>query len=70
VTALVYDAARMILKIVEENDVETREHFKKSLLKLKNYRGVTGTTSFSGKRDAHKDLLILTVKDGQIIQIK
>jgi branched-chain amino acid transport system substrate-binding protein len=68
--ALVYDAARMILKIVEENDVETREHFKKSLLKLKNYRGVTGTTSFSGKRDAHKDLLILTVKDGQIIQIK
>lgn len=70
VTALVYDAARMILKIVEENDVETREHFKKSLLKLKNYRGVTGTTSFSGKRDAHKDLLILMVKDGQIIQIK
>ena len=68
--ALVYDAARMILKIVEESDVETREHFKKSLLKLKNYRGVTGTTSFSGKRDAHKGLLILTVKDGQIIQIK
>jgi ABC-type branched-subunit amino acid transport system substrate-binding protein len=68
--ALVYDAARMILKIVEENDVESREHFKKSLLKLKNYRGATGTTSFSGKRDAHKNLFILTVKDGQIIQIK
>ena len=70
IAALVYDAARMIVKTIEENDVETREQFKKSLLKLKNYRGVTGTTSFSGRRDAHKDVFILTVKDGQIIQIK
>lgn len=70
IAALVYDAARMIVKTIEENDIKTREQFKKSLLKLKNYRGVTGTTSFSGKRDAHKDVFILTVKDGQIIQIK
>jgi ABC-type branched-subunit amino acid transport system substrate-binding protein len=70
IAALVYDAARMIVKTIEENDVETREQFKKSLLKLKNYRGVTGTTSFSGRRDALKDVFILTVKDGQIIQIK
>lgn len=70
VAALVYDAARMIIKVVEDNDVETREHFRRSLLKLKNYRGVTGTTSFSGKRDADKNLFILMVKDGQIVQVK
>jgi branched-chain amino acid transport system substrate-binding protein len=70
IAALTYDAARMIVKTIEENDVGTREQFMKSLLMLKNYRGVTGYTSFSGKRDAHKDVFILTVKDGQIIQIK
>jgi ABC-type branched-subunit amino acid transport system substrate-binding protein len=68
--ALVYAAARMVVKTIEEYDAETREQFKQSLLKLKSYRGVTGYTSFSGTRDAHKSLFILTVKDGQIIQIK
>jgi hypothetical protein len=39
-------------------------------MRLKNYRGVTGKTSFSGTRDAQKDIFILTIKDGQIMQVK
>jgi hypothetical protein len=31
---------------------------------------VTGKTSFSPSRDAEKELFVLTVKDGQIIQVK
>lgn len=70
IDALVYDAARIVVKTIEENDIETREQFRESLLKLEDYRGVTGNTSFSGKRDANKDVFILTVKAGQIIQMK
>jgi ABC-type branched-subunit amino acid transport system substrate-binding protein len=68
--ALAYDAAGVIVKVIKEYDAETREQFRDSLLRLKNYRGVTGKISFSGTRDAQKDIFILTVKDGQIIQIK
>jgi len=68
--ALAYDAAGIIVKAIKEYDAETREQFRDSLLRLKNYRGVTGKISFSGMRDAQKDMFILTIKDGQIIQIK
>ena len=68
--ALVYDAAGIIVKAIKEYDAETREQFRDSLLRIRNYRGVTGKTSFSGTRDAQKDIFILTIKDGQIMQIK
>ncbi|HYA14262.1 MAG TPA: penicillin-binding protein activator [Syntrophales bacterium] len=68
--ALVYDAASMIIKVIKEDETETRTQFRDSLLRLKNYRGVTGKISFSGMRDAQKNIFILTIKDGQILQIK
>ena len=68
--ALVYDAAGIIVKAIKEYDAETREQFRDSLLRIRNYRGVTGKTSFSGTRDAQKDIFILTIKDGQIMQVK
>jgi ABC-type branched-subunit amino acid transport system substrate-binding protein len=68
--ALVYDAAGIIVKAIKEYDAETREQFRDSLLRLKNYRGVTGKISFSGTRDSQKEIFILMIKDGQIMQIK
>jgi ABC-type branched-subunit amino acid transport system substrate-binding protein len=68
--ALVYDAAGIIVKAIKEYDAETREQFRDSLLRLKNYRGVTGKISFSGTRDSQKEIFILTIKDGQIMQVK
>jgi ABC-type branched-subunit amino acid transport system substrate-binding protein len=68
--ALVYDAAGIIVKIIREDGVKTRDQFRESLLDVRNYRGVTGKTSFSGTQDARKDVFILTIKNGKIIQIK
>ena len=68
--ALVYDAADMAVRLVIENRGGTREAFRKSLMQVKGYQGVTGKTSFSPSRDAEKELFVLTVKDGQIIQVK
>jgi branched-chain amino acid transport system substrate-binding protein len=68
--ALVYDAADIVVRLMIENRGGTREAFRKSLLQVKGYRGVTGRTTFSSSRDAEKELFVLTVKDGQIIQVK
>jgi branched-chain amino acid transport system substrate-binding protein len=68
--ALVYDAAGILVKTIKENDIETRDQLRDRLLRMRNYRGVTGKTSFSGTRDAQKDLFILMVRDGQIVQMK
>lgn len=68
--ALVYDAADIAVKLLFENRSGTREAFRRGLMQIKGYPGVSGKTSFPPSRDAEKDLFILTVKDGRIIQVK
>lgn len=68
--ALAYDAAGIIVKIMREDGVKTRDQFRESLLNVRDYRGVTGKASFAGMRDARKDVFVLTIKDGKIVQIK
>ena len=68
--ALVYDAADIAVKLLLENRSGTREAFRMGLTQIKGYPGVSGKTSFPPSRDAQKDLFILTVKDGRIIQVK
>ena len=68
--ALVYDAADIAVKLLLENRSGTREAFRMGLTQIKGYPGVSGKTSFPASRDAEKDLFILTVKDGRIIQVK
>jgi branched-chain amino acid transport system substrate-binding protein len=68
--ALVYDAADITVKVVNENKGGTRDAFRKGLLQLNRYPGVTGRTSFPPTRDAQKDLFILMVNDGKITQVK
>ena len=70
VEALAYDAAGIIVKSITEDGIKTRDQFRANLLDVRDYRGVTGRTSFSGGRDARKDVFILTIKDGRIIQSK
>ena len=68
--ALAYDAAGIIVKIIREDGVKTRDQFRKNLLDVRDYRDVTGKTSISGMRDARKDVFVLTIKDGKIVKIK
>lgn len=68
--ALVFDAADLAVRLVIEKRGGTREAFRKSLMQVTGYQGATGKTSFSSSRDAEKELFVLTVKGGQIIQVK
>ncbi len=68
--ALVYDAARIAVRLAIAPGGSDRETFRQRLLWVDRYQGVTGKTSFPASRDAEKELFILTVRDGQIIQVK
>jgi ABC-type branched-subunit amino acid transport system substrate-binding protein len=70
IEALAYDTARMIINVLENKNIQTREQFIAGLQKLENYRGATGNTSFSGGRVATKTAFILQVKSGKLEQVK
>ena len=67
--ALTYDAASILVNIINENRAEVRDDLKNSLFELKDYPGITGNTSFSETGDAIKSLFVLMVKKGKIVQI-
>ncbi len=48
----------------------SREALKDYLASLKNYPGVSGTTSFSSDGALDKSTYILTIKDGSIYEIR
>ena len=68
--ALAYDATKIITDMITEDNAETRDDLRDSFSYLKDYPGITGMTSFSGTGDAGKSLHILTVMDGEIVQIR
>jgi ABC-type branched-subunit amino acid transport system substrate-binding protein len=68
--ALVYDSAAMAVGLLLKSGSGSREAFREGLLQVKGYPGVTGKTTFPPSGDAQKELFILTVRDGQIIQVR
>ena len=68
--ALAYDATKILTDLIIENYIETRDELKEGLLQIEDYPGITGITSFSETGEAKKSLHILTVMDGEIVQIK
>jgi ABC-type branched-subunit amino acid transport system substrate-binding protein len=70
IEALAYDTAGMIISVLKDKNIQTREQFIAGLQQLENYRGATGNTSFSGGRVATKNAFILQVKNGKLEQVK
>ncbi|MBW2558652.1 MAG: penicillin-binding protein activator [Deltaproteobacteria bacterium] len=68
--ALAYDATRIMADLITGNAVETRGDMKDGLSLVEDYPGITGMTSFSGTGDAERPLHILTLMDGEIVQIR
>ena len=63
--ALTYDAAMIILQTLDKTETPTADGLMKSLSRLKDFQGVTGTISFDKNGDAIKSAVILRVdKDG------
>jgi ABC-type branched-subunit amino acid transport system substrate-binding protein len=64
-----FDAAGILLSLLDRDEIRTREDLRLALSRVRNYPGVTGATSFTQQGDADKDLFLLQVQDGNIVQI-
>ena len=67
--ALAYDTMKLVLGILEDPGIATRNGFASALLATKNFQGATGNISFGGNRVAQKEAVILQVRDGEIVQV-
>lgn len=67
--AIAYDAASIMVSALCKNGAEIRDDLKDGLLKLHDYPGITGETSFSETGEAKKPLVVLMVQNGGIVQI-
>ncbi|MBI5286801.1 MAG: ABC transporter substrate-binding protein [Deltaproteobacteria bacterium] len=65
--AQAYDAMKMFVQLIEEGGKD-RKGMREGLAKVKDFRGATGTINFEGG-EARKELFILTVRDGKIVQL-
>lgn len=70
IEALVFDAASILVSLLQGYNIEVRDDLKNGLLRLTAYPGVTGETSFLESGDVQKSLNVLMVRGNTIIQIK
>lgn len=70
IEALSYDTMGMIISVLKDENIQTRDQFIAGLQQVENYKGATGNTSFSGDKVARKTAFILKVRDGKLEQVK
>lgn len=64
-----YDIAGILLTLLNDSRVRSREDLRRALAQLQNYPGVTGATRFDLNGEAVKILFLLQVQKGSIVQI-
>ncbi len=64
-----YDTAGILLTLLNDFRINSREELRRALGQLQNYPGVTGATRFDFVGEADKILFLLQVQKGTIIQI-
>jgi len=67
--AYAYDAARILVQAMNEKE-PSADAIKQSIYAIKNFPGVTGSTSFDDNGDVIQPAYLKTVKDGKFIWFK
>jgi len=70
VTAQAYDAVKIVAEAIVRAGKIDREAVRLEISKTRDFDGATGKTTIDDKGDCSKDLVMLTVKDGKIVQFK
>jgi len=70
IEALAYDTAGIVISVLEDYRIGTREQFAEALRKVENYQGVTGRVSFGEDGVAQKTPFIIKVINGKLRQVK
>lgn len=68
-SAQAYDAASMVLMLLKEKK-ETPAAIKEGLLNLKDFPGISGSTSFMGSGESQKKLFLIMIEDGKFTLLK
>lgn len=66
--AQAFDTATLLLQVMDDPTVVNRDNLRKKLDELQGLRGVAGTTGFDAFGDAVKDLYLLKIKQGRIVE--
>jgi ABC-type branched-subunit amino acid transport system substrate-binding protein len=64
-----YDIAGIILTLLNDSQVLSREDLRRALAQLQNFPGITGATRFDLIGEADKVLYLLQIQNGSIVQI-
>lgn len=60
--------ATLLLQMIDDPKVENRDDLRRKLDDLNNYPGVTGTIGFDSYGEAIKNLYLLKIKHGQVVE--
>lgn len=66
--AQAFDVATLLLHIIDDSAVANRDDLRRKLVELNDYRGVTGTSGFDIYGEAIKQLSLLRIKRGRIVE--
>ncbi len=67
--AQAYDAAAMVLSLLR-NKKDTPGAIREGLLSMKDFPGVSGTTTFSGSGEAQKKLFLIRIENGKFTLVQ
>jgi len=70
IEAIAYDTTMILLELVSRQDITYKSTLRSELLKLQNYQGVTGLTSFKSDGNADKKLYILQIQDDKFVELE
>jgi len=68
IEAQTYDAVKMMIEAISKSNGE-KERVQATLADLKGFPGATGSIAFNKDREAIKDMFILTIKGGRIVEV-
>ncbi|MEE4252754.1 MAG: penicillin-binding protein activator [Desulfuromusa sp.] len=66
--AQAFDVASMLLHIIDDPAVANRDDLRRKLTEVNDYRGVTGTSGFDLYGEAIKQLTLLQIKHGRVVE--
>ncbi len=70
IEAVAYDTAMILFDLVSRNDIQSRSEIKNEIMNLKDFQGVTGTTSFDNTGNAHKEIYLLQIQGDKFIELE
>jgi len=70
IEAIAYDTSMILFQILSKPDVRSRNAIKNELMRLKDFQGVTGLTSFNDTGDVKKDLSLLRIKGDKFVELE